>query len=137
MDSFAWSQLSAHAQCAWIHVVRVYSGSNNGRLAVSVRDLADKLHLSKDTAARALQELVTYGFVEIAKASSFSRKRLATEYRLTHLPCDATGELPSKTFIKIKPNGAAHSLTTGTIGPPNGGFHSVTTGTHRRISGTP
>ena len=118
-DCWAWSQLSANARCAWTEIVRVYNGSNNGRLAVPVRELADTLHISKSEAARTLQELTTFGFIEIAKRSSFARKRLATEFRLTHLPCDLTGLLPPKTFMKIKPD----SPTTGTM---NGKIHSPT-----------
>jgi hypothetical protein len=100
-DCFAWTQLSVTARCAWHEVVRKFNGSNNGRLAVSTRDLGERLRVSKDTAGRALKELVTYGFLAIMKQSSFNIKRLATEYRLTHLKCDVTGELSTKEFMRI------------------------------------
>ena len=73
MDSFSWGQLSVTAQCAWMQFVRVYNGSNNGRLAMLVRNLALKLNISRASAARALDELLTFGFVEITKGSSFSQ----------------------------------------------------------------
>jgi hypothetical protein len=99
-DCFAWSQLSANARCSWLEFVRLYGGSNNGRLAMPVRKLADRLHTSKGTAANVIQELLTYGFIDLVKASTFAQKRLAAEYRLTHLPCNVTGEMPSKNFMR-------------------------------------
>jgi hypothetical protein len=99
-DCFAWSQLPPNARSAWLELVRLYCGSNNGRLAMPVRKLAERLHASRSSAARAIQELLTYGFIELAKASTFAQKRLAAEYRLTHLPCNVTGKLPSKNFMR-------------------------------------
>jgi uncharacterized membrane protein len=90
--------------------------SNNGWLAVPVRRLADRINVSQATASRALRKLVTLGFLELVKSSSFSKKnRKASEYRLTHLPCDLTGNLPSKLFMHIgKASPAAtHSFISG------------------------
>lgn len=106
-DCFAWHQLSLTARCAWHELARLYNGSNNGRLAMSSRTLAERLNCSKSPAAYALQELITYGFVEIAKGSSFSAKKLATEYRLTHVRCDVSGAKGAKTFMRLQAiNGA-------------------------------
>jgi hypothetical protein len=111
-----WKRLSPVERCAWIEVTAIYNGSNNGRLAVPVRRLADRLNVSQATASRALRTLVTLGFLELVKSSSFSKKsRKASEYRLTHLACDLTGKLPSKLFMHIgkASPGATHSSISG------------------------
>jgi len=102
LQTAAWRRLSANAKASWLQIGVRFNGSNNGRIAVSCRDLAEKLNISKDSAAKAIAELVTCGFLEIAQASSFSQKRRAAEYRLTHLPCDRTGELATRAFQNIK-----------------------------------
>jgi hypothetical protein len=101
LESFAWSCLSANGKVAWLEFCRTHNGTNNGRIAVSVRVLGARLGVVPDTAARAIRELVTYGFLEITRGASFSGKRRATEYRLTHLKDDVTGEPPSRAFQNI------------------------------------
>jgi hypothetical protein len=101
LESFAWSCLSANGKVAWLEFCRTHNGTNNGRIALSVRVLGARLSVVPDTAARAIRELVTYGFLEITRGASFSGKRRATEYRLTHLKDDATGEPPSRAFQNI------------------------------------
>jgi len=102
LQTFAWRQLSVQAKAAWLQIGACFNGSNNGRIAVSCRDLANQLNISRPSAARAIIELLTFGFLERTQASSFSQKRVAAEYRLTHLPCDRTGELATRAFQNIK-----------------------------------
>ena len=76
------------------------------RAVVAYRELARAWNWSKASAARAIEELVNKGFIEITCNSGFNlkdRKRQATEYRLTVLFCDLTGQPASKTFTKWKP----------------------------------
>jgi hypothetical protein len=101
METVAWGQLSVTARAAWLEFVRIHNGSNNGRLAMSSRVLGERLGVCKTAAAEAIKELVTFGFLEIARSSSFSGKRRATEYRLTHLKNDLTGELASRAFQNV------------------------------------
>src|ERR1700720_2997468 len=68
---------------------------------MSSRTLGERLGVSKTTAEGAIKELLTFGFIEIAKASTFNIKRRAAEYRLTHIKDDITGELPSRAFQNI------------------------------------
>jgi hypothetical protein len=108
MDTFAWRRLSVTARAAWLEFTRVYNGCNNGKIGMSERTLAEKLGISKTAAHRAINELLTFGFIEITKASTFTTKRRAAEYRLTHIKDDITGELPSRTFQnigKVPPSG--------------------------------
>jgi DNA-binding MarR family transcriptional regulator len=81
-----------------------YNGNNNGRVGLSVRDLADALLSSKDTASRALKGLQAKGFITVMKRSAFSVKnRTSTEYGLTEYACDITGNLATKEFMKWRP----------------------------------
>ncbi len=101
LDSPAWLSLSPVQRCAYIEVVRLYNGMNNGRLAVSGRRLASRLGIHKSTGCRALEVLVEMGFLEITVPGGFSCKvKRATEYRLTAHKCDVTGTLSSKRFMQ-------------------------------------
>jgi hypothetical protein len=108
MQTLAWSRLSSHAKVAWLEFVRLYKGrgSNNGTLAMSSRILGERLNISKSRAAMAINQLITFGFLEPTTRASFSGKRRAAEYLLTHLPDDRTGELPKKTYLRLL-NGCA------------------------------
>jgi helix-turn-helix protein len=100
-ETFAWKRLSPAARAAWLEFGWTYNGSNNGRLAMPSRQLAEKLNMGRDTAARAIRELVTFGFLEITQAGAFCGTRRTTEYRLTQFNCDKTGELLSRAFQNI------------------------------------
>jgi hypothetical protein len=100
-ETMAWKRLSPAARAAWLEFGWAYNGSNNGRLAMSCRRLAGKLNISRMSAARAIQELVTFGFLEITQSGTFSGIRRTAEYRLTQFNCDKTGELPSRAFQNI------------------------------------
>jgi hypothetical protein len=101
LNTPAWKQFSVSARATWLEFGRVHNGLNNGRIAMSARFLGDRLGLSHDSAAKAIRELVTFGFLEVTRASSFSGKRCATEYRLTHIKDEITGEIPSRAFQNI------------------------------------
>lgn len=103
----AWTDLDPVARCAYIELARKYrgEGSNNGRIAASVRALSANLHVSMATASRALRKLEDHGFIVITTKGAFSRKvRHATEYRLTEFPCDITREIPTKDFARWRKN---------------------------------
>ena len=103
IDSAAYRKLSPVARAAMVEVARIYNGNNNGYLAMPARELADRLGVSKTTAARALNELEQLGFLETVKVGTFRRKdRMASEYRLTFHRCDHSSLPPSRLFMKIK-----------------------------------
>jgi hypothetical protein len=79
MNTMAWGRLSVTARAAWLEFVRIHNGCNNGKIAMSSRALGERLGVSKTTAERAIKELLTFGFIEITKASTFIRKRRAAE----------------------------------------------------------
>jgi len=97
----AYVSLSASARAALIEVTRGYNGGNNGRIVLSVRDLATRLGCHRDTANHALQELIDKGFIEPRIKGAFSLKfPHATEWRLNDRRCDATGARQSQAFLK-------------------------------------
>ena len=100
-DTYAWRCLSPLAVKAYLRICLVYNGSNNGRLGVSARWLADKLGISQGGAARAIKDLVNHGFLDCQKASSFGLKRTAAEYCLTHFRCDKTDKPASKRYLRF------------------------------------
>ena len=103
LNSPAWRSLSLSARCAFIEICRLYSPGNNGRLAVSGRMLADALSVSRQTATRTLDDLVSHGFIEGVKPGGFNMKAgvgRASEWRLTLHKCDVTGAKPSRAFMR-------------------------------------
>ena len=67
------------------------------------RNLADRLGISRNTANRAIKELLIFGFIEVTRGASFAGKRIAVEYLLTHLPDDRTTPkgAPSRAFQNV------------------------------------
>ncbi len=87
LKSTAWLSLTPQARAVYIELAAIYNGSNNGKLALSQRDTARRCRIAKDTAAKALQELIEKGFIAVVTGGSFGYKlRHATEYRLTDYP---------------------------------------------------
>jgi IclR helix-turn-helix domain len=104
LQSLAWRTLKPVPRAAFVELVDIYNGVNNGWLGMSVRNLATAINVSRATAARALQELTERGFIEQTRRSAFSCKvRLPSEWRLTLHRCDRSGELPSKAFTRWRP----------------------------------
>lgn len=99
--SAAWRALTPIERNAYIEVKWRYDGTNNGRIGLGCRELADELGMGRDTGNRALDGLQEKGFITKAKGSAFNVKnRAVTEWRLTEYPCDVTGELPTKDFMR-------------------------------------
>lgn len=67
LDSLAWRSLSLPAKASYIEIAQRYVPGNNGRIGMSARALADRLPISRQTAQRALSELVAKGFIEATK----------------------------------------------------------------------
>ena len=66
-----------------------------------MREMQEALGTSKATAHRALKRLEEHGFVVLVEKGAFNMKhRHATTWRLTEFPCDVTGELATKDFMR-------------------------------------
>jgi hypothetical protein len=118
LRSEAYHGLSCYARAALIELRLRYNGINNGMIGLGVRELADALHCSLDTARRALTELDDAKLAHPITGGHWKGKR-ATEWRLTFYRCDKTGELP---VLNWKPRQAYGERDTkvrarGTQGP--------------------
>lgn len=112
----AWQALSLTGRCALIELLRVYKGGNNGELVMGVRTLGERLSCSKDTAARALNELEEKGFIGVQKMGVYGRP-MATEYYLTMHRNDVDLTLPSKAFMRWNGPPVPVSKTSEAVSP--------------------
>ncbi|MDE2256874.1 MAG: helix-turn-helix domain-containing protein [Xanthomonadaceae bacterium] len=104
MGTAAWRDLDTVARAAYVELAERYNGSNNGRVGLSVRTLAEALHVSRATAGRALRSLEEHGFIVTTQRGAFSYKtRHASEYRLTEF-ADESGALATKDFVRWQKN---------------------------------
>jgi hypothetical protein len=127
MDCPAWRALSSHGKVAYLVLKKRYNGWNNGTIGLSTRDLAKELNMGNDTAARAISDLVSHGFVEVTADSNFDRKvGLAREFRLTEYPDNRPGMplKPTKEFMQWQAEGqkkqnavAPSGRTVAPVGP--------------------
>ena len=108
MQSQAWRSLDGNARSIYVELAMLYHGNNNGDIGLSVRQAAEAIHVSKDTAARAMSRLQDREFIVATDKGCFVRKRHATRWRLTEFRCDLTGQPASRDF---------ESLTTADILP--------------------
>ena len=108
LNSLAWRTLKPVPRTAFVELLGIYNGVNNGRLAMSARTLSVAINVSRATAARALAELIERGFIEQTRYGAFSCKfRLASEWRVTLHHCDRTHGIPSKAFMRWRPENQA------------------------------
>ncbi len=104
MTCHAFRSLTPLAQAAYTWFAFSFNGANNGRIIMSSQMMANHLNVSKATGARAIAELIEKGFVVVATPGAFNMKhRHASEYRLTAIRCNVTGELPTNEFERWKP----------------------------------
>lgn len=108
LNSLAWRTLKPVPRTAFVELLGIYNGHNNGGLAMSARTLSAAINVSRATAARALAELTERGFIEQTRCGAFSCKvRLASEWRVTLHHCDRTHGVPSKAFMRWRPENQA------------------------------
>lgn len=91
MDALLAS-VSLRSVAAWLAIVRRFNGFNNGKIALSMRDLADAIG-SHDNPGNsdAIDELEAAGFIRATRFPKGQRK--ATEYELTHISTGRNGEI--------------------------------------------
>jgi hypothetical protein len=96
----AWQDLDPVAKALYLALKERFNGHNNGTIGLGCREAADTLNVGNDTASRAFKSLEAHGFIAIGANSTFNQKRLTREWRLTELPDNRTGALPSKDFVR-------------------------------------
>lgn len=101
MQSPAWHDLAPGARCTMLELYDVYPG-NEQAVYMSVRELARRLGVNKDTAARYLWECEAHGFVRCRQAGAFTWKtRHASKWVLTEYYY--AGATPTKDFMYWRP----------------------------------
>ncbi len=116
LESEAWLSLSTPARSVYLELARLFNGVNNGEIALSVRQAAHRCRISKNTAQRAIQELIDKGFIAIETPGGFCRKvRHATEYRL--MEHKFQGKQATKDFTRWKPKNSDVGPKSGTRCP--------------------
>ncbi len=105
MCSPSYLATSLAARALLLEICRLYMGSNNGRLGLSVRQASERLGCSKDTASRGFQELQAHGLIEAMHRGHFDAKHApkASEWRLTWHNCNRSNHLPSHAYRQWKP----------------------------------
>lgn len=98
--SAAWRSLSGSAVKVWVELRSRYNGGNNGKLSLSLDEGARLLGLGKATIARALDELIAKGFIEL-KVLGYWYGRKASEYAVTDRSCQ--GAHATNAWLRYKP----------------------------------
>ena len=116
LKSPAWLTMSSNGKSVVIDVWLRHKGYNNGEIPYAVRD-GKAIGLSRGTTARALDEAIKRGFLEVTRVSSFTVKsRDAREFRITAEP---VGDKPATKDFMSWPK-SEHSPTRGTDSPARG-----------------
>jgi hypothetical protein len=99
LDSEAYRSLKPIPRAAYTELRRRYNGSNNGEISCSIREMADRINCSKDSASDAFDELLAKGFIKQARPASFHFKvRHAPTWILTEE--NYADQLPTKEFMR-------------------------------------
>lgn len=103
----AWRALSSVAQILYLILKLEWKGpraNNNGRIALSVRQAADRLGISPDTASRAFHDLQAKGFIAITEIGHPGVHGSASghRYEITELPV-LPENVGRKLYLKWKP----------------------------------
>ena len=105
----AYQSLDCVQRCLLHELKRLYAGTNNGELFLSVRRAAALLGVHKDTAARAFKYLENRGFIRAQQRGHFDWKTggddkpggPATTWILTEF--EHAGQLAAKSFMAWRP----------------------------------
>jgi hypothetical protein len=100
--STSYHGLSPIARALLIELIDRYNGSNNGFIALGVREAAYEIGCSQMSISRAARELDDADLVRPTQVGAW-RGRQATEWRLTWRVCNKTGHLPRNQWQERKP----------------------------------
>jgi len=74
LNTPAYRALTVGARAALVEFYALFNGTNNGDLFLSQRELAKRLNVTKDTAAKYINELVEKGFIKVQQKGAFDWK---------------------------------------------------------------
>lgn len=114
-ESAAYRDLSSGARDALHEFMYRYKGPDlspgNGRIPLSVREIAERTNCAIGTAQRRIDELIKHGFIKPTKKGSFSLKqRHATEWTLTMYSVGKVA--PTKEFMQWEKKNAVPTVDT-------------------------
>lgn len=102
MKTLAWQSLSVGPRSLLVELYSLWDGTNNGKLYLSIRQAASRLHVSPNTVATWFDVLIERGFIKVAQIGSFRLKiKHATTWSLTEHPIGDA--LPTKDFARWRP----------------------------------
>lgn len=73
----AWRAMGTSSQALFVWLLMEWKGpkfNNNGKITLSVRQAAEKMGISRETAANAFRQLQAKGFIEVKKGGSLGVK---------------------------------------------------------------
>src|SRR5262249_19787480 len=98
----AWKALGRGGRDAYAWIERRYRKTNNGKIPMGARDLAEQMGVGKDAANRYLLRLQALGFIVPTMQGHFGDRtgaRRATRWRLTEYSCD--GQPPTRDYLNF------------------------------------
>ena len=107
-NSAAFQSLSCSAVRLLIELKMLHNGHNNGKLFLSVRQAAKRIHIGKNQVSQAFAELRDRGFIRPNVEGAFNlksgaRQGLATSWVLTEFPIGEAMGSGTKDFMRWKP----------------------------------
>ena len=99
----AYKALSSHAKVLYLYIKLDAYGDHNGRVSVTVRNAAECLNISKNTASLAFHDLQAKGFVELVEFGTLGLEgsRSSPRYGITEIPI-APEVAPRATYNRWK-----------------------------------
>ena len=103
LKSDAWRACNSSTRDVYVGLLMRFNGHNNGMIGYGCREAAEHANIGKNTAALALKNLQEVGLIRCITPSNFDcRKKLASEWGLTHLPIDGISVMGEWRDYKLK-----------------------------------
>jgi len=101
LDSTAYLATSCGGRALLIELTKLHNGSNNGRIALGVRQAGERLGVSKTRVVGYFDELIGKGFIKLKGRGAFNSKgRYASEWTLTDCPTmGQPATLPTRDYL--------------------------------------
>ncbi len=100
----AWRYLSPAARCLLVAMLMAYRPGQNGLQSWSLNRIAKAVGSGRATAATALEELESSGWITCEWIGGFGRTNRGSQFALTSFVNDRTGHLPTHAFERWEPS---------------------------------
>ena len=113
IDSAAYKDCSVHAKATLVELVARMNGYNNGKIAVSQRQLTEALRCSPRKIVRCIAELMEHGLIDVHAEGKW-KERMAREYRITFVTTKNASATNDYLWWKpVRKSGASASVAKG------------------------